>query len=123
MSDGMLAQALAEISGVLRSLGVGGRRLKVVCCDSQAYQAQTVLNPVDLKLLGGGGTDMGAGLAAAAGLKPRPDLIIVITDGFTPWPAAAPQGIRVVIGLMDPAGQTPDWGTVVTVGEWSHRAT
>ena len=44
----------------------------------------------DVELLGGGGTDMGAGLAKAAELRPRPDLIIVLTDGYTPWPSAPP---------------------------------
>ena len=43
-----------------------------------------------IRLEGGGGTDMGAGLDAAAALRPRPDLIIVLTDGFTPWRPAPP---------------------------------
>jgi predicted metal-dependent peptidase len=115
MSDQMLGQALAEVSGVLRGLGVGRRRLRVVCCDATAYEAQRVLNAREARLLGGGGTDMGAGLQAACALKPRPDLIIVLTDGHTPWPEAAPGGARVIVGLMDPAGTVPDWATAVTV--------
>ena len=35
---------------------------------------------------------MGAGLAKAAELGPRPDLIVVLTDGYTPWPSSAPRG-------------------------------
>jgi len=38
----------------------------------------------DVKLLGGGGTDMGAGLARAAELRPKPDIIVVLTDGTLP---------------------------------------
>jgi predicted metal-dependent peptidase len=115
MSDGMLAQALGEVGGVLRSLGLGRRNLRVICCDAQAYGHQRVLDAREVRLLGGGGTDMGAGLRAAAGLRPRPDLVIVLTDGHTPWPSRAPDGVRVVVGLMDPQGRAPDWATTVLV--------
>jgi predicted metal-dependent peptidase len=115
MSDGMLAQALGEVSGVLRSLGLGRRNLRVICCDAQAYQHQRVADAREVKLLGGGGTDMGAGLTAAAGLRPRPDLVVVLTDGHTPWPSRPPEGVRVVVGLMDQAGHVPDWATTVLV--------
>jgi predicted metal-dependent peptidase len=115
MSDAMLGQALAEVGGVLRGLGVGRQRLRVVCCDAQAYAAQRVIDAADVRLLGGGGTDMGAGLAAVAALKPRPDLVIVLTDGHTPWPSAPPPGVRVVVGLMGPPGRTPDWATTVEI--------
>jgi predicted metal-dependent peptidase len=117
MSDQMLAQALGEVGGVLRSLGLGRRNLRVICCDAQAYAHQRVLDARDVRLLGGGGTDMGKGLAAAAALRPRPDLAIVLTDGHTPWPSRAPDGIRVVVGLMDSDGRTPEWATTVVVGD------
>jgi predicted metal-dependent peptidase len=117
MSDQMLAQALGEVGGVLRSLGLGRRNLRVICCDAQAYAHQRVLDARDVRLLGGGGTDMGKGLAAAADLRPRPDLAIVLTDGHTPWPSRAPDGMRVVVGLMDSEGRTPDWATTVVVGD------
>ena len=115
MSDQMLGQALAEVSGVLRGLGVGRRRLSVVCCDASAYETQRVLSARDVRLLGGGGTDMGAGLEAATGLKPRPDLVIVLTDGHTPWPSSPPAGVKVVVGLMDPTGTVPEWARTVMI--------
>jgi hypothetical protein len=115
MSDQMLAQALGEVGGVLRSVGVGRRNLRVICCDAEAYEAQRLLDAGQVRLLGGGGTDMGAGLGAAAELKPRPDLVVVLTDGHTPWPHHPPRGVRVVVGLMDPAGSVPDWATGVTI--------
>jgi predicted metal-dependent peptidase len=115
MSDDMLAQVLGEVSGLLTSLGVARDRLHVVCCDATAYEAQRVLSANDVRLLGGGGTDMGAGLAAAAELRPRPDLVIVLTDGHTPWPHRPPGKAKVVVGLMDPAGTVPDWAASVTI--------
>ena len=72
MSDHMLGQALAEVGGVLRGLGIGRRHLRVVCCDAKAYDAQRVMDVREVRLLGGGGTDMGAGLSEAAALEPAP---------------------------------------------------
>ncbi len=115
MSDSMLAQVLGEVSGLLASVGVARDRLHVVCCDAQAYESQRVLNAKDVRLLGGGGTDMGAGIAAEADLRPRPDLIIVLTDGHTPWPPRAPGRTKVVVGLMDKVGHVPDWATSVSI--------
>jgi predicted metal-dependent peptidase len=115
MSDPMLAQVLGEVSGLLASLGVARDRLHVVCCDAQAFEAQRVFDAREVRLLGGGGTDMGAGLAATAELRPRPDLVVVLTDGHTPWPARPPGRAKVVVGLMDRAGSVPDWAVSVAV--------
>jgi predicted metal-dependent peptidase len=117
MSDSMLGQALGEVTGVLRSLGVARRNLRVIACDARAYRAQSVRDLGAIRLEGGGGTDMGVGLDAAAALRPRPDLVVVLTDGYTPWRAEPPAGIRVVIGLMDRRGRTPDWAETVLIGD------
>jgi predicted metal-dependent peptidase len=115
MDDHLLAHSLAEVQGVLLSLGVGRRLLKIVCCDAKAFEAQKVMRARDVELLGGGGTDMGAGLVKAAELRPRPDLIVVLTDGHTPWPTEPPRGIRVIVGLMDPSGRVPEWARIVSI--------
>jgi predicted metal-dependent peptidase len=116
MNDHLLAQSLAEVQGVLRGLGVGRRHLNIVCCDAQAFEAQKVMQARDVELLGGGGTDMGAGLAKAAEIRPRPDLIVVLTDGQTPWPTEPPRGIRVIVGLMDRSGHAPQWAKAIPIG-------
>ena len=117
MDDHLLAQSLAEVDGVLRSLGVGRRHLQIVCCDAKAFEAQKVMRARDVELLGGGGTDMGAGLTKAAALRPRPDLIVVLTDGHTPWPPTPPRGIRVIVGLMDPSGHVPEWAKAIAIDD------
>jgi hypothetical protein len=64
---------------------------------------------------------MGAGITAAAALRPRPSVIVVLTDGFTPWPAKPPKGIRVVVGLLveghGPFHQfpTPEWARTIRI--------
>lgn len=115
MSDPMLEQALGEVSGLLRGLGIGRSHLHVVCCDAEAHPAQRVLDAKQVRLLGGGGTAMAVGIDAAAALVPRPDMIIVLTDGHTPWPPAPPRRSRVVVGLMDPGGRAPGWATTVAI--------
>ena len=62
-----------------------------------------------VELLGGGGTDMGAA-SPAPRLRPRPEVVVVLTDGETPWPAAPPPGVRVIVGLIgESAPEAPPW--------------
>jgi predicted metal-dependent peptidase len=66
----------------------------------------------DVEIGGGGGTDMGVGIVAAQALKPRPDVVIVLTDGHTPWPSIEPRVavIAVLIGrLVTDLPPTPSW--------------
>ncbi|WP_300608236.1 VWA-like domain-containing protein [Trebonia sp.] len=115
MSDELLAMALAEVEGLLRALGMA-RRLRVLACDAAAGPAQRVSSARQVELTGGGGTDMGAGIAAAYALRPRPALTVVLTDGHTPWPRVPPKGMRVVAGLLgDRAPDAPGWARSVRV--------
>jgi predicted metal-dependent peptidase len=115
MTEDLLAAALAEVDGLLRSLGLA-RQLRVLACDTAVAPARRVTSARQVELVGGGGTDMGAGIAAAAALRPRPAVTVVLTDGYTPWPAQPPRGIRVVIALLgDDAPDGPGWARAVRV--------
>jgi predicted metal-dependent peptidase len=115
MTDDLLAKALAEVEGLLRAVGLA-RQVRVLACDTAVAQAQRVSSARQVQLVGGGGTDMGAGIAAAVALRPRPAVTVVLTDGFTPWPAQAPKGTRVVVGLLGPrAPDAPQWARAVRV--------
>jgi predicted metal-dependent peptidase len=107
MSDGELAQVLGEVDGVLRAVGVGPAAVRVLAVDAAAHTAQRVTSARQVELVGGGGTDMGAGISAAADLRPRPQVVVVLTDGETPWPAEPPRGMRVVVGLVGPRPPAP----------------
>jgi predicted metal-dependent peptidase len=90
----------------------------VLACDTAVGAAQRVSSARQVTLTGGGGTDMGAGIAAAAGLRPRPAVCVVLTDGYTPWPCGAPKGMRVVVGLLGSgAPDAPAWAKAVRVPE------
>jgi predicted metal-dependent peptidase len=115
MTDDLLAAALAEVDGLLRALGLAGQ-LRVIACDTAASTARRVTCARQVELVGGGGTDMGAGIAAAAALRPRPGVTVVLTDGYTPWPDAQPKAMRVVVGLLgDDAPDAPDWARSIRV--------
>lgn len=121
--------------------------MRVIACDTQVHEVATLpryrladlaytgeswvelLGPYRARVRGGGGTDMGVGIAAA--LRPPvetdeepggdvelrtdprmwapPSLVIVLTDGWTPWPDAPP--VPVVVGTTDKPG--PDWAETV----------
>jgi len=117
MTEALLAAALAEVEGLLRTLGLA-RQVRVLACDTAVAPAQRVTSARQVQLVGGGGTDMGAGIAAAVALRPRPAVTVVLTDGYTPWPAAAPKGTRVVVGLLGRgAPAAPSWARAVRVEE------
>ena len=115
MTEELLAAALAEVEGLLRSLGMA-RQVRVLACDTAVGAARRVTSARQVELVGGGGTDMGAGIDAAAALRPRPAVTVVLTDGFTPWPDRPPRGIRVVVALLgDEAPDGPEWARAVRV--------
>ncbi|RAY16719.1 hypothetical protein DPM19_00625 [Actinomadura craniellae] len=97
MGEDDLAAALAEITGVLREVGVGGNRVSVLACDADVHAVSRVTSAGQVTLAGGGGTDMRVGIEAA--LRERPQVVIVLTDGFTPWPEE-PASYRLVAALI-----------------------
>jgi predicted metal-dependent peptidase len=123
MHDGLLERALAEVEGVLKRAGLRGGQLRVLAVDTQTHAVKRVTSARQVSLAGGGGTDMGQGITDAAALKPRPSVVIVLTDGFTPWPAYPPRGVRVIVGLLAQGGAVPHqwaapaWARTVVIDE------
>lgn len=101
ITPAILTGFLTEITEILARAAGPRRRLRVICCDRRAHGVQTVRRAEDIELVGGGGTDQREGMSAALALHPRPDLILVLTDGQTPWPDRRPP-VPVVIGLVEP---------------------
>ncbi len=109
MSERELSQALAEVSGVLRQV----RQVTVLSVDCAVHHVQRVFRAEQVQLLGGGGTDMGRGIHAAMQLKPMPNVIVVITDGYTDWPEKPPPRTRVVVALTNREKSAPAWARTV----------
>lgn len=118
MSDNMLSWALSETQGVLRSLGSSGRSVKVISCDAQAT-TQRVSKLGQINLSGGGGTDMRVGIDAAMKDRDKPDVVIVLTDGYTPWHDEPLKGATLIVGLTEEgaAKSVPEWARVVHIAQ------
>ncbi|MGV9881515.1 vWA domain-containing protein [Streptomyces sp. NPDC003006] len=130
VSDAELGSALLEVAAISRA--VGGRRdlVTVLPCDASARLVHPLCRGEGIPLMGGGGTDLRTGFAKALRVNPRPDVIVVLTDGQTPWPATRPP-CRTVVGLFPRQGADgswdeddpdyvpdlpPDWARVVDIG-------
>ncbi|MEU2491100.1 VWA-like domain-containing protein [Streptomyces sp. NPDC007883] len=130
VSDAELGSALLEVAAISRA--VGGRRdlVTVVPCDAAARAVHPLCRAEGIPLVGGGGTDLRTGIAKALRARPRPDVVVALTDGQTPWPGTRPP-CRTVVGLF-PRERTsrswdeddpdhapvapPEWARVVVIG-------
>lgn len=126
VSDAELGSALLEVAAISRA--VGGRRdlVSVISCDAAAGVAVPLCRAENIELVGGGGTDLRSGFARALRSRPRPDVIVALTDGQTPWPTTQPP-CRTVVGLFprpvradeenpDYVPDTPPpWARVITI--------
>jgi predicted metal-dependent peptidase len=125
VSDTELGSALLEVTAIARA--VGGRRdlVSVMSCDAAAGVAYPLCRAEGVPLVGGGGTDLRAGFARALRSAPRPDVVVALTDGQTPWPQSRPS-CRTVVGLFSrPVREDrvdtydeppPPWARVVRIG-------
>ncbi|MEB3023360.1 MULTISPECIES: vWA domain-containing protein [Mycolicibacter] len=117
MGSGDLAAALAEVEGVLRTAAVAREHVTVLTVDAAAAEPQRISRVRDIVLIGGGGTDMRVGIAAAEALRPAPHVVVVLGDGDTPWPesAGAAKLVCVIIGNDQAAAAAPQFATTVTI--------
>jgi predicted metal-dependent peptidase len=129
VSDAELGSALLEVAAIARA--VGGRRdlVTVLSCDAAARVVHPLCRAEGIPLVGGGGTDLRTGFARALRAQPRPDVMVALTDGQTPWPDTRPP-CRTVVGLFprqtprswdehDPdyvPDTPPEWARVVVIG-------
>ena len=76
---------LGEVTGILKEATKATRDgIKFFTVDTEVKNIQAVKRVEDLKLIGGGGTRMGAAFEYVNSLPPRdrPDLFVLATDGF-----------------------------------------
>jgi predicted metal-dependent peptidase len=97
MSNAELNTALNEVDALLQELR---SEITVLSVDADVHTKQRIRSTHQIQLEGGGGTDMMCGIHAAAALKQKPNLIIVITDGYTDWDTQPPQKTPPVIAVL-----------------------
>lgn len=117
MSDRDLQLVRGIVTDCCDSLGA---RIAFVACDADIHnEVQYATDGSHLELRGRGGTDMRVGIEfALTEIIPRPDLIVVSTDGDTAWPDE-PTPIPVVALIVRPSEgwmeRVPSWITAVAV--------
>jgi len=110
-----LSAALAEIEVILKTLP---GKVAVGACDAKVHALKKVSSFAQVMPLmkGGGGTDFRPLFTAAAESKPRPDIVVVLTDGMAMLPDKAPDGMTVIWVLIGKYKvKTMPWGKVVDV--------
>jgi predicted metal-dependent peptidase len=115
MSDKDLARSISETRGILDSMGGTVVDIEVDC---QVHAVKEIKKVREIKLQGGGGTDMGVGIDHAATLKPALDICVVITDGYTPWPSTQPP-FKCIVVLTQEGTQkdVPSWAKTIVVND------
>jgi predicted metal-dependent peptidase len=95
MGPSDLKAGCQETNGVLKSLNAN---IRFTCVDMHATELADITDISQVSLKGGGGTDMRVGIEAALkDTKQPPDVIIVMTDGHTPWPDVPLNGGQCVL--------------------------
>ena len=108
-------KVLREIETIIKGFGRNDA-VPVFSVDAAVHTRQRVRNVAEVQLIGGGGTDMRLGIGEAYTLRPRPDVAVVLTDGYTPWPDIPPPGMRVVAGIIGRTSQgVPGWMRTVLI--------
>ena len=127
MSVADVAVCRNEIEAIARKVGCRGDSLVVTEVDakvqsSQKYRTQKALGGIH----GRGGTDMRVGIQHALNRKHRPDIIVLLTDGETPYPEAKLPVPLIVVIVGEPSGlfPIPPWAKTVVVptGQEHQRA-
>ena len=98
MSAAALAHVLAEFDTILDALQLGEHGVIGIAVDTAAT-ATPARRAADVLLVGGAATDMTLGISVAEELRPKPELCVVFTDGYTPWPDEPVGGMTVVAAL------------------------
>ena len=85
MSNEDYESAVSEVEGIFKSMDCGS--LDFVTVDTQITSKQVVKSAKELKLVGGGGTEMSPLLDYVNALSPvnRPDVVVLCTDGWFDW--------------------------------------
>jgi len=113
VDEAMLGQALAEVRALARMAQV-----RLYSVDAAVHRVQEVFGErARIELLGDGGTDVRVGIERA--LRDGSGLVVVLTDGETPWPDR-PLPVPVIAGLLARKGleeppEPPSWIRAVRI--------
>ena len=107
-----LGLALGVVQKAVRHLQSG---VEVVAADTDVRLCQKVFKAGDVRLVGRGGTNMARAMETVMEEYPRPNVLIVVTDGETPWPNKELPAKCVAAMTRERCsyGKPPEWIKVV----------
>lgn len=115
MGSSDLNKGYVETVAICKALAVEPR---VHFVDAEALGYAKGARDFQRKLKGGGGTDMRLGIRVALKERPQPNVVVVITDGETPWPEAEPKAkVIVCLTRKGAVGEVPKWARWVLAEE------
>ncbi|MGC0251226.1 DUF2201 family putative metallopeptidase [Pseudactinotalea sp. Z1748] len=120
MGPDELTTVTNEIVGISRRLRIKGKDLQVLDVDADVHTTRGFTGARSLnEVHGRGGTDMRVGIEQALRTPGGVDVVVVITDGGTPWPDERP-AVPVIACLVGPwaedtVHQVPDFITRVVI--------
>ena len=121
----LLQQAIGETASIVEQFGQLGEGVQVFATSTTVDWVGRIYDANDIKIPeDGGGTDIGVGMQAAYWSDPTPNIMVVLTDGYTPWPDDAPPDVEVVIGIIG-SNETetvggfdiPTWARVIWINK------
>ncbi len=108
-----LALVRGVVTDICRAVGAD---VTFLATDTQVHTQQSAFDGMEVELAGRGGTNMAEGIRhASEEIVPPVDIIVVVTDGETPWPAKAPPQKVIVCLVSDGSKPPPSWATTILV--------
>lgn len=104
MSEIELAVVTREVEGIAKRLGIRGDSLQITDVDATVHTSRAYTGRKQLRQVAGrGGTDMRVGIQNAQDRKHPANVIVVATDGYTPWPVERGR-VPVIACIVPPYG-------------------
>lgn len=112
VSDAECQRIASELEGILRTVNLSDEQMSLLTVSTHVASVERISNLRNKTFtVDRGGTDMRVGIEAAVALNPRPNIILVMTDGETPWPDEAVQGVTIIAGILTRNGEMSSYWT------------
>jgi predicted metal-dependent peptidase len=114
-----LALIRGVVTDVCRAVGAD---VVFLAADTEVRAESSVNDGYELEMVGRGGTNMAKAIEHAEKLVPPVDVILVVTDGETPWPTREPSQKTIVCLVGESTRKTPPWAVTIRVDPDRERA-
>lgn len=121
ISDDDLQRSTAEIGGMLTSSSIAEESVRLIMVDVDIVDDRRLTNIRTVNRRAYGGTDMRRGIDHALRSRPNPDVIVILTDGHTPWPERPHPRVSYIAGIITNRSATPpatpSWMTTIIIDD------